>query len=54
MKIRFERDEVEEIVRDYAIEKFGLDMSGKQYTMTGYYGGMDMEITDRQEKEEQF
>ena len=50
MRIRFEREEVEEIVRDYTIAKFGLDMSDKQCTMSGYYGGIDMEITDRQEE----
>ena len=54
MKIRFEREEVQEIVRDFVIQTFGIDLSGKQCEISDYYGGVEIEITDRQEKEEPF
>ena len=53
MKIHLTKEEVSEILTDYVIETYKIDVSGKEITHEYFYGDFKLEVRNRL-KEEQF
>ena len=51
MKIHLTKEEVSEILTDYIIETYKIDVSGKQIIPEYFYGDFKLEVTDRFERE---